>query len=86
MRIELFGIARARAGRAQVTVEGADLGAALRALAAACPELVPEILADAGGLADGYIASLNGEGFVIDENTPLVAEDTLQILGAQAGG
>ena len=86
MRIELFGIVRARAGRDQVTVEGADLGAALRALAAACPQLVPEILADGGRLADGYLASLNGEGFVTDENTPLGADDTLQILGAQAGG
>ncbi len=86
MRIELFGIARARAGRDQVTVEGADLGAALRALAAACPELVPEILADGGRLADGYLTSLNGEGFVTDQDMPLSAEDTLQILGAQAGG
>ncbi len=86
MLIELFGIARARAGRDQVTVEAADLGGALRALAVACPELVPEILADGRRLTDGYLASLNGEGFVADENTPLGAEDTLQILGAQAGG
>ena len=85
MRIELFGIARARAGREAVDVEAASLGAAIRALAEACPGLVPEVVAD-GRLADGFLANLNGERFVADTSVPLSRADTLLILGAQAGG
>ena len=85
MRIELFGIARARAGREAVDVEAASLGAAIRALAEACPGLVPEVVGD-GGLAEGFVANLNGEAFVADAATPLTGGDTLLILGAQAGG
>ncbi len=85
MRIELFGIARARAGRDSVEVEAGSLGDAIRALARACPGVVPEIVAD-GRLTDGYLASLNGERFVKDPNLMLARGDTLLILGAQAGG
>lgn len=85
MRIELFGIARARAGREAVDVEAASLDAAIRALAEACPDLVPEVVTK-GRLAEGFVANLNGERFVADAATPLAGGDTLLILGAQAGG
>lgn len=85
MRIELFGIARARAGRESVEVEAGSLGAAIRALARACPGVVPEVVAG-GRLTDGYLASLNGERFVKDPELRLAQGDTLLILGAQAGG
>jgi len=85
VRIELFGIARARAGREAVDVEAASLGAAFRALAEACPSLVPEVLVD-GRLTEGFLANLNGERFVADAALPLSRADTLLILGAQAGG
>jgi molybdopterin converting factor small subunit len=85
VRIELYGIARARAGRESVDVEAASLGEAVRALARACPGVVPEVVAD-GRLTDGYLASLNGERFVENPQLRLAKGDTLVILGAQAGG
>ena len=85
MRVELFGVARARAGTEAVTVEASSLAEAIVALAAACPGLVPEVIAD-DRLADGFLASLNGEQFVRDGGLALDAGDTLLILGAQVGG
>jgi molybdopterin converting factor small subunit len=85
VRIELFGIARARAGRETVDVEATSLGDAVRALAALCPGLVPEVVGD-GRLADGFVANLNGDLFVEDPATALAHGDVLLILGAQAGG
>lgn len=85
MRIELFGIARARAGREAVEVDARSLGDALLALARECPGVVPEVVVD-GRLTDGYIASLNGDRFVADPALALAEGDTLLILGAQAGG
>ena len=86
MRIELFGIARQRAGCESVEVEASDLRAALRALAERHPGLVPEVIGPNGLLTLHYLASLNGERFVADPDTPLEAGDALLILGAQAGG
>jgi molybdopterin synthase sulfur carrier subunit len=85
MRFELFGIARVRAGREVVDLDAATLGASLCQLAEACPGLVPEVVTEVG-LADGYLASLNGERFVNDGAIPLRETDTVLILGAQAGG
>ena len=77
-------MARRRAQAERIEVEAANLTQALRALAAACPALEPEVV-DGGHLTDGYLASLDGE-FVTDGETPLGADDTLLILAAQAGG
>jgi molybdopterin synthase sulfur carrier subunit len=85
MRIELFGIARARAGREALEVEAGSLGDAIRALARDCPGVVPEVVAD-GRLTDAFLASLNGIRFVADLSLPLAKDDTILILGAQAGG
>lgn len=85
MRIELFGIARARAGTPAVEVEAGSVGDALRALADACPALVPEVIVD-GRLAEGFVANLNGNAFVSDAAAALDAGDVLLVLGAQAGG
>jgi molybdopterin converting factor small subunit len=85
VRIELYGIARARAGRESVDVEAGSLGDAIRALARACPGVVPEVVAD-GRLTDAYLASLNGDRFVKNPELRLAKGDTLLILGAQAGG
>ena len=86
MRIELFGIARARAGREAVDVEAGSLGEAIRVLAAACPGLEPDVVDGTGRLTDSFLASLNGAVFVRDVATPLEADDTLLILGAHSGG
>lgn len=85
MIVELFGIARARAGRERVELAAASLGEAVRALAEACPGLVPEVIDD-GALTSAFLASLNGERFVSGPETPLEEGDVLLILGAQAGG
>jgi molybdopterin converting factor small subunit len=85
VRIELFGIARARAGRETLDVEAGSLGDAIRALARECPGVVPEVVAD-GRLTEGYLASLNGDRFVANPSLRLERDDTLLILGAQAGG
>ena len=85
MRIELFGIARARAERDVIEVTATNLRDAVRGLAQACPGLVPEVIDDES-LTSRFLASLNGERFITDLDTELREEDTLLILGAQMGG
>lgn len=85
MRIELFGIARVRAGAGAVEIEAETLGAALRGLARRCPGVVPDVVCD-GALAATFLVSLNGERFVRGPQTTLGKGDTLLILGAQMGG
>jgi len=86
VRIELYGIARARAGGTEsVEVEAATLKEALRALVELHPELAPEVV-DGDALSPLFVASLNGERFVHDPDTRLRAGDAVLILGAQAGG
>lgn len=81
----MFGIARVRAGTSLVEVEATTVEDALRALAQLCPHLDPEVVND-GRLTEHFLASLNGELFVSDTNRTLRPQDTLLILGAQAGG
>lgn len=83
--IELFGIARARAGVALFDVEAETLGAALGRLVGAHPALEGEIIA-ADRPANGYLISLDGERFVSDPATPLPAGARLLLLSASAGG
>lgn len=85
MRVELYGIARARAGCEAVELPAASLGEVLAALGRRCPDLVPEVLGESG-LAHGYLVSLNGERFLDEPGHALAESDTLVILGAQAGG
>ena len=85
MRIELFGVARQRAGTAAVEVEAETLAEALRALADRCPGVEPDVVAG-GRLSPAFLVSLNGESFVQEPQTPLGKGDTLLILGAQMGG
>ncbi len=83
--VELFGIPRARAGMAKVTVHGKCLGEALVDLATHCPELAPSCL-DGQNLRPGYTANLRGERFVTDPETPLTEGDTLLLMALDAGG
>lgn len=86
MRIELFGIARLRAGRAEVVVDAETLGDALRALGRACPGVEPEVV-EAGRLTRYFLASLNGGPFLASgEDRGIEPGDTLVIIGNQAGG
>ena len=90
LRVELYGIARARSGREAVVVEipaGATLGDALARIAAALPELVGPVLgADRRSLAPGSIVSLDGQRFTRDPAETLVAGRPLLLLPASSGG
>ncbi len=90
LRVELYGVARHRAGRESVEIgfpEGGTLGDALFLVAAAVPSLVgPVIAADRRSLAAGSVASLDGERFVTDPATPLPEGRPLLLLPASAGG
>jgi sulfur-carrier protein len=84
--IELFGVPRLRAGREAVAVEAGSLGAALAALAAACPALGEDLLGPDGGLGEGYLVAIGGERFTRDVAAPLEDGEVLVLLSAQAGG
>jgi molybdopterin converting factor small subunit len=83
--IELYGVARLRAGRDLVSVEAASLGEAFRALAVACPTLEPTVVA-AGRLQPQYIVAVNGIQFTADPKTPIADGDALVLISADAGG
>jgi molybdopterin converting factor small subunit len=85
IRIEFFGIPRRRAGVAEIVVEAATLGEALREARRRLPQLGEVCLAD-GRLGGGYLASRNGRNFLSDPATPLADGDCLLILSSDAGG
>jgi hypothetical protein len=83
--VELFGLARARAGRPSVAVTAATVGEALAAAVAACPGL-GGLLGPGGRPAPHYLLSLDGERFVSDLAAPLREGERLLVLSADAGG
>ena len=84
MRIELLGLARERAGVAELEVQADTLGHLLAALEARFPALGDLIAADR--LRPSIVANLNGDRFVSDPLTPLRDSDCVLILSADAGG
>jgi len=85
VKIELFGIPRARAGVAEATSNGDCLGEVLVELAVRYPELAATCI-DGKNLRPGYAVNLRGERFVTDPETSLCNGDTLLLLGLDAGG
>jgi molybdopterin converting factor small subunit len=83
--IELFGVARLRAGRVALDVEARSLGEAFRALGSACPALAPSVV-EGDRLQPSYMVAVNGTQFTADPATPLAAGDVLVLLSADAGG
>ena len=83
--VELFGIARARAGVAVATVCGTCLGDALADLVRQYPGLSGACV-DGRSLRAGYSVNLRGERFVSDPETQLAEGDTLLLLSLDAGG
>jgi molybdopterin converting factor small subunit len=83
--VELFGIARARAGIAETTATGANLGDVLADLAARFPQLANTCI-DGRALRSGFIANLGAERFVTSPETPLCDGDTVLLLSLDAGG
>lgn len=85
MKIELYGTARLRAGKAEVALSAGSLGAALADLAAACPSLSGSVVIGEA-IHPAFRLSLNGERFVSDPDTPLREGDCLLLISADAGG
>jgi molybdopterin converting factor small subunit len=84
MHVEFFGVPRERAGIAEIDVEADTLGRLLATLAARMPDLADLIAVDR--LHPSLAASLNGDRFISDPETPLSDEDCVLILSADAGG
>ena len=83
--VELFGIARSRAGVAQTTAEGVCLGEVLADLAGRFPQLA-EACIEGQCLRPGFTANLGGQRFITDPKTPLHDGDSLLLLSLDAGG
>lgn len=83
--VELFGIARARAGVSQTTAEGDCLGDVLADLAARFPDLA-ETCIDGRRLRPSFTANLGGRRFVTAPETPLQAGESVLLLSLDAGG
>lgn len=83
--VELFGIARSRAGVARTTAEGQSLGDVLADLACRFPGLA-ETCIDGRQLRPGFIANLCGNRFVSAPETFLTVGDTVMLLSLDAGG
>ena len=84
MHVEFFGVPRDRAGVDEVHVDADSLGRLLGTLAARLPGLAEVIEADR--LHPSLAASLNGDRFISDPNTPLERHDRVLILSSDAGG
>lgn len=83
--VEFLGIPRHRAGRAELAVRAATVGAALTAVQQGCPGLA-NLLTSQGALAPHYLVSLNGERFLHDPAETLLPGSRLVLLSADAGG
>jgi molybdopterin converting factor small subunit len=89
IRVEFFGIARQRAGVAELSLAlqqpEVALAEILSALAARLPELADDWIAD-GRLHESLTANLDGLRFVSDPATVVRDGQSLLILSADAGG
>lgn len=83
--VEFFGIPRQRAGRPELVVEAETAADALTAVVRACPGLTG-LLSPDGTLSPHFLLSVNGHRFHKDLDQPLVTDDRLLILSADAGG
>jgi molybdopterin converting factor small subunit len=84
MCIEFFGIPRQRAGVPKLKAHADTLGQLLGTLVAQMPALGEFITIDR--LHSAFLANLNGDRFISDPATPLVDDDCVIILSADAGG
>lgn len=83
--VELFGIARLRAGVSQTEAHGSNLGDVFSDLAQRFPALADDCISDRR-LKAGFTANLRGEQFVTDPDTKLQEGDSILLLSMDAGG
>jgi molybdopterin converting factor small subunit len=84
MHVEFLGVSRERAGIAELDVQARTLGQLLGTLAVRMPAMA-ELIA-ANRLHPSLAASLNGDRFISDPETPLGEDDRVLILSADVGG
>ncbi len=84
MYVEFLGVPRQRAGVSELEVQAETLGQLLDVLATRLPGFADLVAQDR--LHPSLAANLNGDRFVSDPATALVAGDHLLILSADAGG
>jgi molybdopterin converting factor small subunit len=82
--VELFGVPRLRAGRAELRVRAGTVAEALAALERECPGLAG--LVCEGRLNPQYLLSVDGYCFVGDLDQGVDSGDRLLLLSADAGG
>jgi molybdopterin converting factor small subunit len=84
MHVEFFGVSRDRAGVDEIDVQADTLGRLLGTLAVRMPGLAA--LIDVDRLHPSLAASLNGDCFISDPQTPLGEHDRVLIVSSDAGG
>lgn len=85
VKVELYGIARARAGVASTSAAGECLGDVLVDLAGRFPGLAANCI-DGRRLRPGFLANLGGRRFVTAQDTPLHEGDVVLLMPVDAGG
>ena len=85
VRVEFFGIPRARAGVAETLAAGDSLGELVLELSQRFPKL-GESCFDGPRFRPGYTANLSGDRFTTDPATRLGESETVLILSLDAGG
>ena len=83
--VELYGIARLRAGVAEVTVRARTVADMLGAVERTFPALTG-LVQPSGKLAPQYLLSLDGQEFESDLKRHLNEGERLLLLGADVGG
>lgn len=83
--VELYGVPRLRAERAEVMVTAGTVAEVLAAVESACPGLTGLLTAD-GRLSPHYLLSLDGRQFVGDTTQNVAPGTRLILLSADAGG
>ena len=86
VHVELFGVARLRAGVKQIAVDAESIDEVLRALSRICPTLLGSVLSNEGSLLPAYTLNINGQQFTTDPSTRLHDGDTLIVLPVDVGG
>lgn len=84
--VELYGLPRQRGGADRVELRAGPLHQVLRALAAALPGLVPDMLAADGRLGAHALLALDGRELLTDPETVVPDGAVLVMISAQAGG
>ena len=98
MHVEFLGVSRDRAGIAEIEIAAETLGRLLGTLAQRMPALAELIVVDripphdaksasrGPRLHPSLAASLNGDRFISDPETPLGEQDRVLILSSDVGG